>query len=209
MEAWLRKLATFPNIYVIGVFDSCRRDKGMGEMHTTLSECKNLAVVYREESVLFDDTEVCLCEVNMADNLFKHLKAAHTTNRQNQVQIRMPLDLQTFNLEVEMSLKGWNDPSFFTDPPIEETKSPAQEEVKEDSEMNYVPIGLTNNDSQIISDSEISPTKSIGSKMSTPIYRVLKQRHPNKAISVKAMAFMNDMVNNSLHIILTEASQIR
>ena len=176
LEAWLRKLATFPNIYVIGVFDSCRRDKGMGGMHTTLFECKNLAVVYREESVSFDDEEVCPCEVwalpNMADNLFKHLKAAHTIDSQNQVQIRMPLDLQTFNLEVEMSLKGWNGPSFFTDPPIEETKS-------------------------------------IGSKMSTPIYRVLKQRHPNKDISVKAMAFMNDMVNNSLHIILTEASQIR
>ena len=48
LEGFLRDCAIFENVFVIGLFDCCRRDRGQEGIQTALSETHNLICIYRE-----------------------------------------------------------------------------------------------------------------------------------------------------------------
>ena len=49
LESFLRDCSSIENIYCIGLFDCCRRERGRGGIYTTIDECYNIACIYREE----------------------------------------------------------------------------------------------------------------------------------------------------------------
>ena len=79
IEGFLRKAALLPNVYVVAVFDSCRRYRSDGDpaISASLNDCKNLAIVYRQEAEEYVQ-DVCKCEPhllpNFARDFFTHLK---------------------------------------------------------------------------------------------------------------------------------------
>ena len=49
IEDFLRDLSINKNIYTIGLFDCCRRERGRGGMYTQLEETFNTVSIYREK----------------------------------------------------------------------------------------------------------------------------------------------------------------
>ena len=79
IEGFLRNCANLPNVYVVAVFDSCRRYRQDGDpaIRAPLTDCKNLAIVYRQEAEEYL-LDTCKCEPhllpNFARDFFTHMK---------------------------------------------------------------------------------------------------------------------------------------
>ena len=81
VEGFLRDCATHENVYAIGIFDCCRRNKGGGRIVTKLSDTHNLTCIYREEMTSYEHNQCTTCnsnpEANMASEFFGHLSQKH------------------------------------------------------------------------------------------------------------------------------------
>ena len=76
IEGFCRSIAKKDNVYVVAVFDCCRRDKGTTVIETELEDVKNLICIYREECSPFEPT-TCTCKrieiFNYDEKFFEHL----------------------------------------------------------------------------------------------------------------------------------------
>ena len=77
LENFARDCATISNVKVIGLYDTCRRDRGQGGIYTSLEETKDIVSIYREPPHSFIKRQ-CPCEPhalpNMAEDFFNQLK---------------------------------------------------------------------------------------------------------------------------------------
>ena len=99
-ENFLRDCACEPNVYVIALFDCCRRDKGRAGLFTNLSETYNIACIYRENMTKYVGLK-CPCEPwdeswYMVKNFFEHLKNNQSDSQPGEVELRVLTDFASF-----------------------------------------------------------------------------------------------------------------
>lgn len=79
IESFLRRIAQLSKkVFVIGLFDCCRRDRGSGGMDYPLTDAMNIVCLYREEPLPYESEQCTTCDPspdsNFAASFFSHLR---------------------------------------------------------------------------------------------------------------------------------------
>ena len=110
-ESFLRSISSsFPNVYAGAFFDCCRMARGYGGNYTSVDECNNIMIIYREKQIRFRARD-CGCEPwdrpKSVKDFFAHVKAKREA-RNPQVTV-FPSDCTSAFPLIKHCVRNWND----------------------------------------------------------------------------------------------------